>query len=148
MAFPVLLAEDNQDDVWLWVRALKGAGLEDFLFIVPDGAEAIAYLAGDGVYADRSRYPFPSLLLLDLSMPRRNGFDVLEWWGSAPRPQALSIIVLTGAGLRDDIERAYKLGAAYHVAKPAELEEVTVLARRALEFWRRRRGPERETPPP
>jgi len=136
-SFPILLAEDNQDDVWLWSEGLKAAGHEPGPFIVRDGVEAIDYLAGHGVYADRGLYPFPSLMLLDLSMPRRNGFEVLEWWKSAPHPRHLTIIVLTGSGMREDIERAYSLGAASYLMKPAHLPEVTEMARRALDFWRR-----------
>ena len=102
------------------------------LFVVRDGAEAIDYLAGKVVYADRSLYPFPDLMLLDLSMPRRNGFEVLEWWKSARRPEHLTTIVLTGSPSREDVERAYKLGAASYLRKPAHLAEVIELARRVL----------------
>ena len=80
----ILLAEDDQNDVFFMQRAFSQARLLNPLKVVRDGEETIQYLQGEGVYADRVQYPFPVLLLLDLRMPRRNGFDVLEWLRQQP----------------------------------------------------------------
>lgn len=72
----MLLAEDDEDHVLLIQRAFKEAGILNPLHVVPDGEEAIAYLNGDGKYADRKEFPLPCLLLLDLKMPNKNGFEV------------------------------------------------------------------------
>lgn len=134
----MLLAEDNEEDVDLWSRALKNAGLpEEKLFIVRDGVEAVDYLAGTGIYEDRSAYPFPQMLLLDLSMPNLGGFEVLEWWRSARRSEKLTVVVLSGSTMREDIDRAHKLGAAAYLSKPAHLVQVRLLAQRALDFMQR-----------
>ena len=76
--FPILLAEDRDDDVLLIRKAFASAYIPNPLYVVKDGEEAIAYLAGERGYANRDEYPLPSLLLLDLKMPRIDGFEVLK----------------------------------------------------------------------
>src|SRR5947208_935115 len=77
--FPVLLVEDDLNDIFLVKRAFKIAQIENPLQIVTDGQEAINYLRGDGKYADRGTHPLPKLIVMDINMPKRNGFEVLEW---------------------------------------------------------------------
>src|ERR1051325_11431606 len=89
----ILLAEDREDDVLLIRRAFKKAHLLNPLHVVHDGEEAIAYLKGEGQYANRAEYPLPALLLLDLKMPRRDGFDVLTWIRQEPGLSALRVVV-------------------------------------------------------
>ena len=117
------------------LQALKKARLPQPPVVVRDGVEAIDYLAGNGVYADRNKYPFPFLLLLDLKMPRKDGFEVLEWWKSQPRKQHLTTIVLTSSVQRADIERAYELDAVSYLCKPTELADLTEMVERLLQYW-------------
>lgn len=131
----ILLAEDNEDDLWLMQQALRKACLPRPAMVVRDGEQAIDYLAGNGIYANRSEYPFPFVLLLDLKMPRRDGFEVLEWWRSEPRSQHLTIIVLTSSASRVDIERAYALGATSYLCKPSELADLSEMVGRILQYW-------------
>jgi CheY-like chemotaxis protein len=131
----ILLAEDNEDDLWLMQQALKKANLPRPAMVVRDGAQTIDYLAGNGIYADRSKYPFPFVLLLDLKMPQKDGFEVLEWWKSQSHPQHLTIIVLTSSAFRVDIERAYALGATSYLCKPSELEDLSEMIGRILQYW-------------
>src|SRR5207249_4077899 len=107
----ILLAEDNADDVLLIQRAFQKAGLRQALQVVQDGGQAIDYLSGNGIYADRDKYPLPYLLLLDLKMPGTDGFEVLQWARSDPNIKRLLIVVLTASNLQEDVDRAYDLGA-------------------------------------
>src|SRR5258708_5020362 len=81
---PILLVEVNDDDVFFMKRALKEAGLENPVHRVGDGQEGVDYLAGKGPFSDRSRYPAPALVLLDLQMPKKTGLEVLEWIKTRP----------------------------------------------------------------
>jgi len=80
----ILLVEDDSNDVFLMERAFNKARLANPLKVVRDGEEAISYLLGEGIYADRAEYPMPFMILLDLKMPRLSGFEVLEWLESQP----------------------------------------------------------------
>src|SRR6266566_5950637 len=91
----ILLAEDNEDHILLIQRAFTQAGLLNPLYVVRDGEQAIAYLKGGGEYANRDQHPLPELLLLDLKMPRKNGFEVLGWIRSDPGLRPLRVVVLT-----------------------------------------------------
>src|SRR4051812_39595766 len=91
----VLLVEDNIDDVLLTRRAFRKAGVHATLQMAGDGDEAVAYLRGDGAYADRIAHPVPSLVLLDWKLPRRSGREVLQWVRQQPQFVALPVVVLT-----------------------------------------------------
>src|ERR1051326_2388427 len=91
----VLLAEDDLDDVLLTQIAFERARLANPLQVVRDGEEAIAYLRGEGAFADRERFPFPILLLLDLKMPKVDGFQVLSWLQSQPPSLQVPVAIMT-----------------------------------------------------
>ena len=93
----ILLAEDSEDDVLLVRRAFAKANFLNVLHVVSNGEEAIAYLQGEGQYANRENYPLPSLLLLDWKMPRKGGFEVLQWIRQQPGLSLLRVVVLTAA---------------------------------------------------
>src|SRR5687768_4667513 len=98
----IMLAEDDENDIALFKRAFKQADIKNPLQIVRDGEEAIAYLAGEGKFADRAEYPLPALLLLDLKMPRKSGFQVLQWVRQHPTLKTLRVLVLTtSSDMRD-----------------------------------------------
>src|ERR1051326_7062364 len=113
----ILLAEDREDDVLLIRRAFNKANLLNPLHVVQDGEEAIAYLKGEGQYANRAEYPLPSLLLLDLKMPRKNGFEVLQWIRQQPSLSALRVVVLTSSSEIQDVNMAYRLGSNSFLVK-------------------------------
>src|SRR2546421_10494517 len=102
----VLLAEDDPDDVLLTQLAFEKARLANPLQVVRDGEEAIAYLKGEGKFADREHYPVPILLLLDLKMPRVSGFQVLSWLRKQPKLQELPVAVMTSSDHDPDAARA------------------------------------------
>ena len=115
--FVLLLVEDDPDHVLLIQRALARASLVNPLKIVRDGDEAIAYLAGTGEYDDRTRFPIPSLVLLDLKLPRKSGLEVLEWIRGHEALKFLPVVVLTSSSESRDIERAYALGVNSYLVK-------------------------------
>jgi two-component system response regulator len=91
----ILLADDSPDDVFLIRSAFSKSGFEDPIYVVSNGEQVLQYLKGEGPYADRKRFPVPHLLLLDLNMPRMNGFDVLSWIRGRQEWMCLPVIVLT-----------------------------------------------------
>ena len=119
----ILLAEDNEDHVLLIKRAFAKANLLNPLQVVNDGHETIAYLRGDGVYADREQYPFPALMLLDLKMPNCDGFDVLLWLQDRKDLPPLRVVVLTTSDRVFDMQRAYELGAHSFLTKPVDFRD-------------------------
>jgi len=131
----ILLAEDDPDDVLLTQIALERARLANPLQVVRDGVEAIAYLAGEGAYVDRSHYPLPILLLLDLNMPRINGFQVLDWLRKHPVLYRLPVAVLTSSDHDPYIARAFALGADSYLIKPPNAEALLALVQRLHAYW-------------
>jgi CheY-like chemotaxis protein len=123
----ILLVEDNDDDVSLIERAFRKARIENRVVVVNDGDKAVAYLNGEGVYADRVAHPLPSLVLPDLKMPRRNGFEVLSWIRSQPRLKGLQVVILTGSLEKKDVSRASELGADSFLIKPVSFERLVAI---------------------
>jgi CheY-like chemotaxis protein len=132
----ILTAEDNPDDVVLLEHALKKARLNSRLIAVSDGVEALSYLKGEGAFADRRDYPFPDMLLLDLNMPRMNGFEVLQWVRADKMWGRLMVHVLTASSRQSDVERAYDLHANSYTVKPIRLDELVAFFV-ALHDWYR-----------
>jgi CheY-like chemotaxis protein len=112
----VLMVDDSEDDCLLIKMALGKAERLSFIGSVSDGEDLVAYFQGDGPYADRVRFPLPDLLLLDLLMPRRNGFEILEWLQSQPFEDMI-VVVLSGSEQQEDITRAMNLGADHYHSK-------------------------------
>jgi CheY-like chemotaxis protein len=131
----ILLAEDNANDVLLTRLALQKARLVNPLVVVRDGEDAINYLSGKDVYADRSQYPFPFLLLLDLNMPKLDGFQVLEWLRQQSFRPNLSVAISTDSDNGPDVRRAYELGADSYLIKPPNSETLLALVQRLKAFW-------------
>ena len=144
----ILLAEDNEDHAILTRRAFKQAALINPVFVVQDGEEAIAYLKGEGKFSNRTEYPLPTLLLLDLKMPRKNGFEVLEWVRQQPSLAALRVVVLTTSDQIHDVNRAYQLGANSFLTKPVDFRDFVQLSSAIKGYWLwMSRAPEVERPP-
>src|SRR6476469_331025 len=131
----VLLAEDDPDDVLLTQIAFEKARLANPLQIVRDGEEALEYLAGEGKYANRDLYPLPIMLLLDLKMPKLNGFQVLEWLKSHPEIGHIPVAVMTSSDHDPDISRAYALGADSYLIKPPDARALLALVQRLHAYW-------------
>jgi CheY-like chemotaxis protein len=131
----VLYVEDDENDFDLLKVAGQRCGTPFSLQHAADGEQAIAYLEGAGAFADREKYPFPDLVLLDLKMPKLDGFEVLQWIRSNPLTSSVPVVVLAGSSFRADIRRALELGANSYAAKPAKLEELEVLIDQIADVW-------------
>ena len=116
----ILLVEDNEDDVFLMKRALKRAGVFNPLHVVNDGCKTIEYLDGAGKFSHRREHPYPDLMFLDLMLPHRSGFDVLEWLNGRPDLPRPVVVVLSSSNSPLDMERVTQLGAALYKVKPPD----------------------------
>lgn len=125
----ILLVDDSENDRFLMRAAFKMAKCDILLQEVHNGEEALAYLKGDGPYGDRNQYPLPSVMLLDLNMPKMNGFDVLGWVRAQPVLKHLPISILTASIRSDDMVRSYDLGANSFLVKPSNLDALTAMMR-------------------
>src|SRR5579862_8754064 len=131
----ILLAEDEEDYVLLLKKAFDQAKISVVLHVVSDGREAMWYLEGVGKYANRDEYPLPDLVLLDLKLPRYNGFEVLSWLRKQPGFLALRVLVLTSSDRVKDVNEAYRLGANSFLVKPYDFEDLAHLSALIHDFW-------------
>lgn len=131
----VLLVDDREDDVVLTEQAFARATVPNQLIAVRDGAEAIAYLQGEGRFVNRAEFPLPDLLLLDINMPKVDGFDVLKWVRSNPELSNLRVVMLTTSDQMNDIDKAYSLGVNSYVVKPVKFNSFVELIGFLLRFW-------------
>jgi CheY-like chemotaxis protein len=118
----ILLVDDNEDDVFIMQSVFQKLQIPNPIQTLTDGDDAIAYLNGDGRYSDRTRYPLPTVVLLDLNMPRRNGFEVLAWIRAQPALKSLTVYILSASMRQVDVEQALALGANWYLIKPSQLE--------------------------
>jgi CheY-like chemotaxis protein len=131
----ILLVEDNEDDVFLMNRALKAAQVVNPLVVVDDGQEAVDYLCGAGKFADRTSYPLPIVVFLDLKLPFVSGHDVLAWIRGQKQLASLVVIVLTSSSEASDVSRCYALGANSYVVKPPTPDQLEDLAGAFKRYW-------------
>ncbi len=132
---PVLYAEDDTDDLFFMRHVWKLAEVPNPLVHVKDGAQAIAYLAGEGAFANRQEHPFPCLLLLDLKMPVKNGFEVLAWVRQQPNLASLKVVIISASNQATDMATAQSLGVTDYVVKNPDPEKLLCLVRRNRHVW-------------
>jgi len=132
---PVLLAEDNEDDIFLIQRAWARCGLPNRLVVTRDGYQAIDYLGGLPPYTDRHRNPLPCLILLDIKMRLLDGFEVLAWLRSRSEFRHLPSVMLSSFCAEKDISRARELGAVEFCLKPQNLTELESILERLHRTW-------------
>lgn len=135
-AGPILLVEDEKSDAMLFRRALEKITNHPPLVEITNGDEAVDYLSGAGKYADRQKYPLPNLVVLDIKLPRRSGFEVLEFIRNHPdKLRFIPVLMLSSSERVADIERAYSEGANSYVTKPFGSEEYNRMAGAFANFW-------------
>lgn len=133
--FSILLAEDDDNDVMLIQRAFKKHYVDRPIYIARNGEEAIAYLSGQGEFSDRTKYPFPDVVITDLKMPKLSGFELLAWLNENRECKVIPTIVLSSSKEDRDVARAYNLGASTYMVKPASFDELAEMVRRVKDYW-------------
>jgi two-component system response regulator len=131
----LLLVEDNPTDEKLTVRAFKKCGVENEIVVARDGAEALDYLFGTGNHMGRNVRLRPAAVLLDLSLPRIDGHEVLRRIRADQRTRLLPVVILTASKEEEDVIRSYALGANAYVRKPIDFGEFAATAQTLAMFW-------------
>jgi CheY-like chemotaxis protein len=133
---PVLLVEDDVSDFRLIQRAFAKIKPTIPMFRLTHGDEAVAYLAGDAPYENRSLHPIPCVVLLDIKLPRRSGFEVLEWIRTQESElKRIPIIMLTSSKHQLDVNKAYDLGVNSYLVKPSNNSELEQLVSSFRNYW-------------
>lgn len=131
----ILLVEDNRDDVLLTIRALQKSNIHSRIIVVGDGQEALDYLFRQGKFADRDKKDVPTLVLLDLNLPRLSGLEVLERIRANVDTQCLPIVILTSSKEEQDIVKSYRHGVNSYIQKPVDLSEFIDVIRHMGIYW-------------
>ena len=137
----VLIAEDNPDEATLIRRAIGKAGIKAPIRILTDGEQLLLYLEGRGAYADREANPRPTLIILDLKMPRKSGFEVLEWLQAHREYSVVPTVVMSSSNMDKDVQKAYQLGANTYFIKPTTFDELVGTMKSLSEYWTKARRP-------
>ncbi|MEO0409044.1 MAG: response regulator [Cyanobacteria bacterium P01_A01_bin.135] len=131
----ILLVEDDPNDVLFIQRAFRQVDAGIPVQVVSDGDAAVDYLAGQGKFADRSVYPLPVLILLDLKLPRRSGAEVLDWMRQQPVIKRIPVVILTSSRENIDINRTYDLGINSYLVKPVNFNALADMIRALEGYW-------------
>lgn len=134
--FTILLAEDSEDDRYLLKKAFTQVCPECYFQMVENGEAAIAYMMGEGKFADRTKFRYPSFIITDLKMPRADGLAVLEFLKNNPDWAVIPTVVLSGSANDDDIRKSYMLGASSYHVKPAGSKDLVQLAQTLVTYWK------------
>ncbi|MBI1926093.1 response regulator [Candidatus Poribacteria bacterium] len=127
-----LLAEDNDDDILLIQESFAEAKIVNVLNVVKDGEEAMAYLRREGKYKAAQ---MPGLVLLDINMPKKNGFEVLKEIKAHPALRSLPVIMLTSSEMEEDIVKSYTQGACSYITKPVQFNNFVNVMKQFTVYW-------------
>jgi CheY-like chemotaxis protein len=130
----LLLVEDSESDIFFVRQILSKSKASVSLQVVTDGVEAVAYLSGSGRYTDRSAFPRPSLILMDLKLPKKSGLEILEWKKTQASLRDLPVFVLTSSNECGDVRAAYNQGASLYLVKPMGLDKLRALLQALLSY--------------
>ena len=133
----ILLVEDRDDDIVLIRKSFEKAELANPIYVVKNGEEAVAYLTGDAPFSNRNEYPLPDLILLDLKMPKLDGFETLLWIRNQPGIRNIPVVILTSSEDLGDVTKAYALGANSYLVKPVDFEHSIELVKMLHKYWLR-----------
>jgi len=133
--FPILIAEDDENDAIILERALRKVGFKNPVHFCRDGTEVLDYLRGEGPFNDREKFPFPRMLITDLKMPKMGGIEILKWLYHHSDCNLIPKIVLTASKHASDVQEAYKWGANSYLVKPGGYESLTQMLKLFFDYW-------------
>lgn len=133
--YNILLVEDDANDVLFIERAFRQINSVLSLHILRDGDAAVDYLSGVGEYQDRDYHPLPSLILLDLKLPRRSGVEVLQWLRAQNTLKRIPVVILTSSRERLDVDLSYDLGVNSYLVKPVNYERLMEMIQYLNAYW-------------
>ncbi len=131
----LLLVEDNPDDEELTLLALEQGGITNEVIVAHDGVEALDYLFGTGIYAQRDTSIMPALILLDIQLPRINGLEVLQRLRSDDRTKLLPVVILTTSNEQQDLINSYTLGCNSYIRKPVDYDRFLIAMQQLGMYW-------------
>lgn len=131
----ILVAEDIETDAFILKLAFEKAGVDNPIVVVKDGQEVVEYLTGTTLWDNRAAFPLPGILILDLKMPRLNGFDVLQWIAGRPAHQGMPVVMFSSSSDESDIRRSKELGAKDYFVKPHDFEDYVKFAKGIVSRW-------------
>lgn len=131
----ILMADDDDDDRLMTREALEESRVINEFRMVNDGVELLSYLRREGKYADKEQYPWPSLIFLDLNMPRKDGREALLEIKNDPNLKSIPVVILTTSKQEEDKVKGYNLGAASFITKPVTFDGLVELMRAMGKYW-------------
>lgn len=131
----ILVVEDDKNDQILIERGFRAVGVASPIHVVGEGAEAIAYMMGEGKFADREKFAYPTFIMTDLKMPKVDGFAVLEFLKGNPEWAIIPTVVFSASSDCDDIKKSYMLGASSYHVKPHGFEELKIQLSALHAYW-------------
>jgi CheY-like chemotaxis protein len=133
--FPILIAEDDENDAIILERALRKVGFKNPFHFCRDGTDVISYLRAEPPYDNRDAFPFPRMLMTDLKMPKMGGLEVLKWLYHHPECNLIPKVVLSASKQQSDVQEAYKWGANSYLVKPPGYEVLTRMLQLFFQYW-------------
>lgn len=145
LVLTILLIEDSPDDAALLQRSLQRGGFRDELHVVRTAEDAIQYLKGTAPYSDRTKYPYPMFIILDLGLPGMSGLEFLSWLRQQMLLALTPVVVLTTSPYASDVSKAYELGAKTFFAKPLASPDLERILKLIVDYWSASRLPPAES---
>jgi CheY-like chemotaxis protein len=139
----VLIVDDSDSDIFFLLRAFASSGVKNPIQVVRNGADAMAYLQGQGKFSDRVKFPFPCMVILDVHMPHPNGLEILRWKKQRPEFNKVLFVALSNLDNTKSVSEAYDAGAGTFLSKPLQAEDVRNLLLSFDDYWLRKGKVER-----
>jgi CheY-like chemotaxis protein len=144
--YSILVVEDDDSDYFLLERAFRKNNINNPIYRVKDGLDGLHYLQGSGDFTDRTKFPFPDVIILDLKTPRMSGLELLAWIRDHPECRVIPTVIMSSSQQDVDVSKAYELGANTYFVKPSTFQDLVELTSSIQDYWRRGARPGAKKP--